>query len=75
MKAKDLFTSMNVTFGDVELDKTNDGAAIQDELQAMTGQRTVPSIFIAGKHVGGCDSVHKLHEEKKLLPMVNAKAH
>lgn len=70
-RAKELFSGLNVVFGDVELDKVENGDAIQDELANMTGQRTVPNIFINGKHVGGCDAVHKLHEEGNLLPKVN----
>ncbi|EKG17437.1 Glutaredoxin [Macrophomina phaseolina MS6] len=30
-----------------------DGAAIQDALEEMTGQRSVPNIFIDKKHIGG----------------------
>merc|ERR1719158_738736 len=30
-----------------------DGAEIQATLKAMTGQGTVPSVWIAGKHIGG----------------------
>ena len=33
-----------------------EGDSIQAELLTMTGQRTVPNIFIKGKHLGGCDS-------------------
>lgn len=33
-----------------------DGADIQAALATMTGQRTVPNVFIKGKHLGGCDS-------------------
>lgn len=32
-----------------------DGADIQAELLAMTGQRTVPSVFVNGEHIGGND--------------------
>ena len=30
-----------------------DGAALQDALQDITGQRSVPNIFINQKHIGG----------------------
>ena len=36
-----------------ELNKESDGAAIQDALQQISGQRTVPNIFINRKHIGG----------------------
>ncbi|KAK1256601.1 Glutaredoxin-C8 [Acorus gramineus] len=30
-----------------------DGSDIQDTLSAMVGRRTVPQVFIKGKHLGG----------------------
>ena len=39
----------------VELDLRADGAAVQAELAKRTGQRTVPSVWLNGKHVGGSD--------------------
>lgn len=32
-----------------------DGAELQNALKEWTGQRTVPNVFINGKHIGGCD--------------------
>nr|KAJ0213181.1 hypothetical protein LSAT_V11C400227190 [Lactuca sativa] len=34
----------------------DDGGEIQSALHEWTGQRTVPNVFIGGKHIGGCDS-------------------
>lgn len=31
------------------------GAELQSALEALTGQRTVPNIFVKGKQIGGCD--------------------
>ena len=39
----------------IELDERPDGAAIQQELARMTGQRSVPNVFVNGTHVGGND--------------------
>ena len=69
-KAKDLFTSLNLPFHHLDLDLLPNGADIQAELAEFSGQRTVPNIFIKGKHVGGCDKVHQLHAEGKLLSML-----
>lgn len=33
----------------VELDKMSNGGAIQDALQSITGQRSVPNVFIGGE--------------------------
>lgn len=48
-----------------------EGAAIQASLQKLTGQRTVPNIFINGKHIGGSDGMqyvlftHKRNKRKE----------
>ena len=31
---------------------------MQNALEQITGQRTVPNIFIAGKHIGGCSDLN-----------------
>ncbi|RLN49775.1 hypothetical protein BBJ28_00014629 [Nothophytophthora sp. Chile5] len=47
-----------------------DGAEIQALLLELTGQRTVPNVFINGEHIGGCDAVMDLHAKSKLLPLL-----
>jgi len=37
----------------VELDQVDDGSEIQNALAELTGQRTVPNVFIGKQHVGG----------------------
>lgn len=39
----------------VELDVVANGSSIQEALHQITGQRTVPNVFVRGKHVGGND--------------------
>jgi glutaredoxin 3 len=60
IKAKNLLKSKNATFALFELDQRDDGsfalttgAEIQDYLASLSGQKTVPNIFIDSKHVGG----------------------
>lgn len=36
---------------------TDDGYAIQNVLEDLIGRRTVPQVFINGKHIGGCDGL------------------
>jgi glutaredoxin 3 len=38
-----------------------DGGEIQDALQELTKQRTVPNIFINHKHIGGNSELQKLN--------------
>jgi len=42
------------------------------ELQAKTGRRTVPQIYIGDKHVGGCDDLQALDRAGKLEPLLAA---
>ena len=45
-----------------------DGRDIQAALKQTTGQRTVPNIFIGGKHIGGFDAISSLgNDELKRL--------
>ena len=39
----------------IELDTDSKGSELQDALAALTGQRSVPNVFVGGAHVGGCD--------------------
>lgn len=41
---------------------------------ALTGQRTVPQIFIGDTHVGGCDDLFDLDGRGGLLPLLGATA-
>ena len=54
----------------IELDHSRDGPAIQACLLRMTGQRTVPSVWIKGQHVGGNSDVQALAESGKLQKML-----
>lgn len=56
-RAKSLFAdTLKVPAAVVELDAIgSEGAAMQQALQARTGMRTVPQVFVSGKLIGGCD--------------------
>ncbi|CAA2956015.1 glutaredoxin [Olea europaea subsp. europaea] len=54
-RVKQLFSQLNATYKVIELDEESDGDEIQMALAEWTGQRTVPNVFIGGKHIGGCD--------------------
>lgn len=68
--AKKLFTELNVPFKALEIDILPEGEQIQAELVAMTGQKTVPNIFINGRHIGGYDKICSMHEQKALTPLL-----
>jgi len=55
-RAKEAITQLTPQFSVVELDVVRDGAEQQAALLELTGQKTVPNIFVNGKHIGGCDA-------------------
>lgn len=63
---KSLLTEMNATFDVLELDQSDDGPAIQKALEEISGQKTVPNIFIGQKHIGGNSDLQAL--KKTALP-------
>ncbi|KDP45312.1 hypothetical protein JCGZ_09561 [Jatropha curcas] len=67
---KKLFNQLGAAFKAIELDTESDGKEIQSALAEWTGQRTVPNVFIGGKHIGGCDATTGLHGEGKLVPLL-----
>ena len=68
---KELLTSMGVKYTVHELDKIgDDGPEIQSALLKMTGQRTVPSVFVKGQHIGGNDDTQAAARQGKLQEML-----
>jgi glutaredoxin 3 len=53
-----------------ELDTMSNGTQIQNELLALTGQRTVPNIFVHNQHVGGNDDVQQKYRTGELQTMM-----
>ncbi|CAN3375362.1 glutaredoxin-1 [Diutina rugosa] len=56
----------------LELDTLDDGSELQDALYELTGQRTVPNVFIGGEHIGGNSDVQELRVAKQLEPKIKA---
>nr|ABX60201.1 glutaredoxin [Panax ginseng] len=67
---KKLLTDIGASFKVIEMDKESDGSEIQSALVEWTGQRTVPNVFIGGKHIGGCDLTTAMHKSGKLVPLL-----
>ncbi|KAL6603101.1 hypothetical protein ACP70R_043462 [Stipagrostis hirtigluma subsp. patula] len=55
----------------VELDQREDGSEIQDALLDIVGKRTVPQVFVNGKHLGGSDDTVDAYESGKLAKLLN----
>jgi glutaredoxin 3 len=69
-KAKLLLDNMNESYHAVELDQHPKGSQYQAALQTLTGQRTVPNIWINGKHIGGSDNLHRAYSDGTLNNML-----
>jgi glutaredoxin 3 len=68
---KELFKRMNVQgVVVIELDRDPRGQDIQKELQRMTGQRTVPNVFVNGTHLGGNSDAQAAAQNGKLQEML-----
>ena len=63
---KHTLNKLGVKFFLLELDKIDDGGAIQDALEGLTGQRSVPNIFIKKQHIGGNSELQSLKSAGKL---------
>ena len=69
-KTKALFKGIGVEHSVMELNEREDGADIQAALAELTGQRTVPNVFIKGKHLGGNDDTMKANADGTLAKML-----
>jgi glutaredoxin 3 len=64
IKAKTLLNKKKIKF--FEIDISND-ENLREKMSAMTnGARSVPQIFADNFHIGDCDTIYKLDQEKKL---------
>lgn len=67
---KDLFNNMSVNAKVIELDQVDNGDDIQRALQVISGQRTVPNVFVKGQHLGGNDDTQAAARNGKLKQML-----
>lgn len=67
-RAKALLDSKGVAY--TEYDITGDEAARAKMVERTKGPKSVPQIFIDGKHFGGCDDIHALDAKGGLDPVL-----
>ncbi|KFY17506.1 hypothetical protein V491_04977 [Pseudogymnoascus sp. VKM F-3775] len=60
---KALLNEKGAKFYSIELDQVDDGSAIQAALGELTGQTSVPNIFINKKHIGGNSDLQERKSE------------
>mmetsp|Transcript_13965 Transcript_13965/g.23832 ORF Transcript_13965/g.23832 Transcript_13965/m.23832 type:complete len:112 (-) Transcript_13965:1150-1485(-) len=63
---KQLLSSKNIDAKVVELDQIDNGSGIQSALLSISGQRTVPNVFVKGTHLGGNDDTQAAARSGKL---------
>jgi glutaredoxin 3 len=55
-----------------ELDEDSNGLQLQQELYRMTGQRTVPNVFVNAQHVGGNDDTQRAFANGSLQDLLQS---
>ena len=64
VKAKLLLNKKKIQFSEIDV-SNND--TLREEMSSMTnGARSVPQIFVDNVHIGDCNKIYKLDQEKKL---------
>jgi len=64
IKAKSLLNKKKIKFSEINI--SND-ETLREKMSTMAnGARSVPQIFADNIHIGVCDKIHKLEQEKKL---------
>lgn len=64
VRAKNLLKNKNQSWD--EIDVSYDEKLRNEMIEKAGGKRTVPQIFIDGKHVGGFDDLHALDQKGEL---------
>ncbi|MCA8869619.1 MAG: glutaredoxin 3 [Rhodobacteraceae bacterium] len=62
--AKRLLNEKGASFS--EIDVGEEPARRAEMVKRAAGGRTVPQIFIGGRHIGGCDELYELERSGKL---------
>lgn len=69
VRAKDLLTRKGVKYEEVDVTGNDD---MRSKLVEMSGQRTVPQIWIGDTHVGGYSDLALLESQGRLDPLLQA---
>jgi glutaredoxin 3 len=66
-RAEGLLTKKGLAYRAIDVDED---AKSREEMIARSGRRSVPQVFIADKHVGGCDDLFALDSSGELDRMI-----
>lgn len=65
--AKQLLARKGAAFEEIDVMRQ---PALRAEMEAKSGRRTVPQIWIGERHVGGCDDLYELEAKGGLDPLL-----
>ena len=68
--AKDLLNGKGAAFEEIDIERQP--GSRQEMIAKAGGRSTVPQIFIADRHVGGCDDLYALDRAGRLDAMLRA---
>ena len=69
-RAKHLLETKGVEYSEIVVDFS--GPERENMIQRASGRTTVPQIFIAGRHIGGCDDLFALERGGRLDELLAA---
>jgi glutaredoxin 3 len=68
IRAKALLDRKNIDYTEYCIDGDED--AREEMAERANGRRSLPQIFINGRHVGGCDELYALDADDGIEPML-----
>jgi glutaredoxin 3 len=68
MRAKSLLKGKNVEFENIDV---GNDKSLWKKMEKLSGQNTVPQIFVNGKALGGFDDINYLNQQGKLDALLN----
>ncbi|KAJ4129114.1 Glutaredoxin [Fusarium equiseti] len=69
-QTKKILDDLNTVYELLELDQLPEGSVLHDALEQISGQRTVPNIYIKQRHIGGNSDVQNLRSAGKLVNLI-----
>ncbi|MDP4023489.1 glutaredoxin 3 [Methylobacterium sp. NEAU 140] len=70
--AKGLLAKKGIAFQEIDVERVQ--GARQTMIERAGGRTSVPQIFVADTHVGGCDDLYALDRSGKLDPLLADRA-
>jgi cysteine synthase len=74
--ARKFFDRLGIDYVSVDLDSVayqagNRGGEIRKVLAQQTGAKTIPQIYVGGRHIGGCTDLFDAYKDGSLQPRLN----